>query len=552
MSAAIQAWLAGAARDLADMGLPGEEAWARLSGQQQVLARTESPHIGPGIYLRSFVRADSELGLAMVKLPSGLDGPPAEGSVPERRRILLLAPAGSHRIARTGFAVEQTAESVGTAGSGASGVTTGLMLALAPLSLGNARELHRMLPWTAPVSLRDRNTTIGMGDRLGVATPGHIRIARQFAVSPVLAQQSVRENEFIGRSFPEVVANATFGVFQEGFRDGWGADGDHLKTIPAIDTALDAGIPMITLDLTEVMRPEVADWTDAQVEEAYAALHSDFRMRVDHDHVNAVYQLRDGTMLEMGETEAKRCAVMYGLALDLCVQVDRHLRDVRGEAYDLEISIDETTTPTLPGHHLFIARELQMRDVRLTSMAPRFIGDFQKAIDYIGDLKEFHKQFRVHAGIAAEFGPYRVSVHSGSDKFSVYRIVGEETNRHLHLKTSGTSWLVALGVIAKHEPVLYRRIHAFVLDYYPDALRAYHITAEFSVVPDITAMPDAELPGLLEHPDCRQMLHISYGGVLGHPGLRSALYEALAEHEEAYASALSAHFRRHLEPLLGG
>lgn len=540
MSAAVQAWLAGAARDLADMGLPSDAAWERLAGQQQGIARTESPHIGPGVYLRSVVRADTELALAMLKLPAGLDGPDADGAVPEPRRILLLAPAGSGRIGRTGFVVEHSLES------------GGLSVALAPLSHANARELHRILPWTAPVSLRDRNTTIGMGDRLGLATAGHVRIARQFGVAPVLAQQSVRENEFIGRSFPDVVANATFGVFQEGFRDGWGADGDHLKTIPAIDTALDAGMPMITLDLTEVMRPEVAEWSQERVNQAYAELHSDFRMRVDHDHANAAYQLRDGTMLEMDETEARRCAVMYGPALDLCVQVDRHLRDVRGDEYDLEISIDETTTPTLPGHHLFIARELQMRDVRVTSVAPRFIGEFQKAIDYIGDLAEFRRQFRVHAGIAAEFGPYRVSVHSGSDKFSVYRIVGEETNHHLHLKTSGTSWLEALRVLAKHEPELYRRIHAFVLDYYPQALRAYHISADFSAVPSFTSMQDAELPSLLDHPDARQMLHISYGGVLGTPELRSALYAALWEHEEAYASGLAAHFRRHLEPLLGG
>jgi len=388
-----------------------------------------------------------------------------------------------------------------------------------------------------------------MGDRLGVATAGHLRAARQFDVAPVLAQQSVRENDFIGRAFPDVVANATWGVFQEGYRDGYGADGDHLKNIPAIDTALAAGMPMITLDLTEVMKPEVADWSVDQVREGFQQLDPDLQKRITADYVDGSYTLPSGTEITFDEVEAQRCAVMYGPAITLSAEVNEHLKTATGDAFDLEISIDETTTPTLPAHHLFIARELEIAGVTVNSLAPRFIGEFQKAIDYIGDLEEFRRQFRVHCEISRRYGNYKISVHSGSDKFSAYPAVGEETGGRLHLKTSGTSWLEALRTVALYDHELYREIHAFVVDYYPTALSFYHITADFAAIPALESVADEGLANYLEDPNARQMLHISYGGILQNNELRDKLYASLHEHEEEYAKLLRRHFERHIEPL---
>ncbi len=426
----------------------------------------------------------------------------------------------------------------------------GMWVALGERSSENARALHQLLPWTRPRSLREERTTIGMGDRLGLATPGHIRAARRYAISPVLAQQSVRENDFIGRTYEDVVANATWGVFQEGFRDGYGADGDHLKTIPAIDTALDAAMPMITLDLTEVMRPEVADWSDAEVAEQFAKLDAIFQERVNTEYAGKTFTLSGENnvtvTLSVSREDALRCAVMYGPALSFSREVNDHLDQATGGAYDLEISIDETTTPTIPEHHLFIARELQHRGVLVNSLAPRFIGDFQKAIDYIGDVQEFSEQFRVHCLIARNFGGYKVSVHSGSDKFAVYPVVGTETGMRLHLKTSGTSWLEALRTIAIHEPEFYRTVHAFAVGYYPTALTHYHITADFDAIPALEGMSDQQLPEYLENPHARQMLHISYGGILQDTKLGPQLYQVLHRREEEYARQLLAHFNRHI------
>jgi hypothetical protein len=531
---------------ITDNRLVAAGAEQRIASVVANLPAAESPRLGDGevqIYLRSLTWVGNVvLGIARD---------------PERRMLFAAAPKEPTDNGLGALELNSVANAAGAAGGAPSGggaaaptaETATPWVATGELSGANARALHTLLPWTRPVSLRHRTTTVGMGDRLGVATPGHIRAARQYDLAPVLAQQSVRENDFIGRTFPDVVANATWGVFQEGYREGYGADGDHLKNIPAIDTALQAGMPMITLDLTEVMRPEVADWTDSQVREGFGELDTAVQKRISSDYAGQPYQLPSGTEIILSELEAQRCAVMYGPAITLSAEVNVHLKTATGDAFDLEISVDETTTPTLPEHHLFIARELELAGVTVNSLAPRFIGEFQKAIDYIGDLEEFRRQFRVHCEISRQHGNYKISVHSGSDKFSAYPAVGEETHGRLHLKTSGTSWLEALRTIALYDPKFYREIHTFVVDYYPTALSFYHITADFDSIPALDSVEDEGLANFLEEPNARQMLHISYGGILQNAHLRDKLYAALHRYEEEYAELLRRHFERHIEPL---
>jgi len=418
----------------------------------------------------------------------------------------------------------------------------------APLSKKNSHILHRLFPFTAPVSLRNQRTTIGCGDRLGMATAAHLRAVRQFDAYPVLAQQSIRELNFTGRDFEGVVADASFLVFQEGYEDGWGADGDHLKTIADIDTALASKMPMITLDLTEVLHPEAADYSDTEMENQFKNLDS-----AVVDYIISEYADREFSgehyKLAFSRNEAMKCALMYWDALEFAAKVDTHLRSHRGDQYDLEISIDETSSPTLPAHHLFIIKELQRRKVTVNSLAPRFIGEFQKAIDYIGDEKEFERQFIVHCEIARTYGGYKISVHSGSDKFTVYPYIGKHTGARLHLKTAGTSWLEAVHAIAQADPKLFRLMYKKAHHHFPEALKSYHITADISVLPDIDTLKDAELETYFELAPARQLIHITYGGLLNDPEIREPFFKALNEHEDLHYQLLEKHFVKHLSTL---
>ena len=417
------------------------------------------------------------------------------------------------------------------------------------LSPANAAALRKYFPWTAPKSLRNVRTTVGCGDRLGLATVGHVRAAAKVQVSPVLAQQSIRELTMTGRTFRKVVDDACFLVFAADYQDGYGADGDHLKTIKDIDSALAAGMPMITLDLSDVMNAAAGDWDAAKIDEAFAKLPEELQSLVLKDYADKEFVLGTEVTVKLDELTAKRCAVMYTAALDFAFEVYEHLKAARGDEFDLEISIDETSSPTLPSHHLFIVRELRRRKVEFSSLAPRFIGEFQKAIDYIGDLDEFDRQFKVHALIAQNYGNYKISVHSGSDKFAVYPTVGRETRHYLHLKTAGTSWLEAVTVIAIKDPALYRDMHQCALDNVNDMLKLYHITADFNKIPALSGLSDSELPALMEMPEARQLLHINYGPILT-GNLRERFFEAMHKFEADYDARIEAHFDKHLS-LLG-
>jgi hypothetical protein len=413
----------------------------------------------------------------------------------------------------------------------------------------NSLILKKIFPFTQPISLREKKTSFGCGDRLGIATPGHIKAAIHYDVYPVLAQQSIRELNLTNRNYKQVTSDVAFSVFQEGYERGYGADGDHLKTIKDIDIALEAGMPMITLDLTKVLHPEVMNWNEKKINAEFDKINKKEKKRILNTYADRVFKIKDFNLI-ISTLEAKQCALLYQEALNFAHKVDEHLKKNRGDHYDLEISIDETTTPTLPIHHLFIINELNYRRININSLAPKFIGDFQKAVDYMGDIEQFEKNFIIHCEIAKNYGNYKISIHSGSDKFSVYPIIGKYTDLHLHLKTAGTSWLEALRCVARYNPELYRKIHAKAFDYYLEALNYYHISADISKIKNIDIIKDENLIEYLNKDESRQLLHITYGGLLNDPEIRKPFFDTLNQFEEGHYQIVSKHIAKHME-LLG-
>lgn len=191
-------------------------------------------------------------------------------------------------------------------------------------------------------------------------------------------------------------------------------------------------------------------------------------------------------------------------------------------------------------------------------LAPRFVGDFEKGVDYKGDLDFFRADFARHVAIARHFGGYKVSIHSGSDKFAIYPIVAELAGDLVHLKTAGTSYLEALRALAGIEPGLFREILAFALDRYPQDKATYHVSADPAKVPQPGALADGELAGVLDLFDSRQVLHVTFGSVLttrdegGRYRFRDRLLFALRANEEVYYGAVAEHLRKHVAPFSTG
>ena len=413
----------------------------------------------------------------------------------------------------------------------------GGVLKRCPLTNANAEVIRGLFPFTRPVSHKGRKFTIGLGDRLGLASAGHIRLVKELDVFPVLAQQSIRELNLTGRSYDDVLSAAVWAVFQEGYRNGYGADGDHLKTAEEVRMALESGFTMITLDCSE----HIGKITDDKLDELYAEIDGSLRTRLEKEYLNQTFNIDDETRLEFTEAELKRTAIVYLGTVIHATSIYNSL--LRGKGVDFELSVDETSFTTTPQAHYFVSRELQKNGVEIVSLAPRFCGEFQKGIDYRGDIHAFEKEFKIHAGIAKKLG-YKLSVHSGSDKFSVFPIVYRETDRNVHLKTAGTNWLEALRVIAAKAPGLFRKIQAEALLNLAEAKKNYHITEDVNSIPDIDKLPDIELPSLLDQEDARQVLHVTYGFLLER--FKDEIFAVLNKHEDEYYEALAKHIGRHL------
>lgn len=423
-----------------------------------------------------------------------------------------------------------------------------------PLNYENCLIIRRIFPFTNPSNHKGHDVTIGLGDRLGLASAGHLRLLKDKPVFPVLAQQSIRELNLTGRNYNDVLLAASWAVFQEGYEKGFGADGDHLKSAAEVKIALDSGYTMITLDCSEHIDNRLSSMTSDEIDRKYAQIPKHKQEYIESKYLNKEFRLKDGIKIEFTAENLKKIALIYLDAIDFTIDIFKGTIKTCGRNIDFEMSIDETLTATSPESHFFVASELLSAGVEVTSLAPRFCGEFQKGIDYRGDIANFEKEFDLHFKIAEHFG-YKISVHSGSDKFSVFSIIAEKTNGKYHLKTAGTNWLEAVRVIAKEKPSLYRRMHRFALLSLQEAQKYYHITADPSKVPDIDMLDDSKLPALMDLDDARQILHITYGLILleknpdGKMTFKDEIYAVLNESEEEYYHVLFKHIGKHLNYL---
>ncbi len=419
-----------------------------------------------------------------------------------------------------------------------------------PLTHSNACTLRRLFPFTAPKQVLSNERTAGTGDRLGIACPGHIRVFEEYDAVPVFAQQSIRELTLTGRSYEEVLDCVTFAVYREGFRRGFGADGDHLKKAEELEYALKCGYTMITLDCSEHIRNDISDMTEEEADQEYQVQIAD--RDLESLYIGREFDIGENVILSFSPDDFKRTVLIYSKAIAFACDI--YEKYIRNNAVDFEISIDETVTPTSPLQHYFVANELLRRGVRFETIAPRFCGEFQKGIDYIGDIAEFEQEFAVHAVIARHFG-YKISVHSGSDKFSVFPIIGRLTKGRFHLKTAGTNWLEAMKMVAIKDPDLYREIHAYALEVFGQAKAYYHVSTGQEDIQDISEMADDELPLLFMQSAPRQLIHITYGLILnaklpdGSDRFRGRLYKLWQENANAYSELLYNHIGKHLKLL---
>ena len=435
------------------------------------------------------------------------------------------------------------------------------------LTAENAAALRALFPWLNPVPLEPeapdapRRASFGFGDRLGLATPGHIQALRAVstlpAIAPIFAQQSVRENTRTGRTPQQVMDDALWGVFQEGWRTPWGADADHLKHPGDIPPFIAAGYTFFTIDPGEYV-DSAADSDSIEVLEGKIAaqpwqeilsqgeIESQPSLAAEFPSFCAAHNL--DCQQDQLALAARRAQAKYGGAVIHIVRMYRALQALQPGLFDFEASVDETATPTSVLEHYYIASQLKRFGVRFTSLAPRLPGQFNKGVDYIGDLAALEAEIEKHVAVMRQVGGYKLSLHSGSDKFSVYPILARHAGSAVHVKTAGTSYLEALRVVAQVDPPFFRQLLELARQRYAIDRQSYHVAAEEERLPAPDSIPEASLAGLLDDFHVRQALHVTFGSALAQYG--SQLMQALYSHPEVYNQALVSHFKRHLAPLL--
>jgi hypothetical protein len=430
----------------------------------------------------------------------------------------------------------------------------GKILLVGLLNPQNADALRAQLNWLLP-SLLGLHTSVGMGDRIGLATPGHVRAIRTVGgkIAPIFAQQSIREMTRTGRTPRQVMDDATWGIFSESWRAGYGADADHLKTTEDIDICLSVGYSFFTIDPGAFVENKAETLSLSQLQEMAENLPVEVRPRAS-GLLGKTFDF-EGLTIIFNESALLKAAVKYGKAVSHVAAMYNHLVQTAGQRlFEFEVSVDETDQPTSHLEHVYIVNELKRLGVKWISLAPRFVGRFEKGVDYIGDVVEFEADIAGHAAIARQLGPYKLSLHSGSDKFSIYPAAMRQTRGLVHLKTAGTSYLEALRTIAAIDGEFFRQIYSFSRSRFNSDKVSYHISADLRKAP----LPDqvADLPKLLDQFDAREILHVTFGSVLtdqtslSNQGFYSHLIELLKANSEAYAENLIKHFQCHMNPFL--
>jgi tagaturonate epimerase len=406
--------------------------------------------------------------------------------------------------------------------------------------------------------------SFGYGDRLGLATPGHIAAARKSDFASIFAQQSIREMDRTQRTPEEVMKAAQNALAAANYNQAWGADADHLKTEADVQKTAAAGFTFFTIDPSAFV-----------VNEADTMSENDLSQQVDHQvddgvfeeptwtnwYLNKEFAVTTGPALRFSRETLLRAAVKYARAIHHTEKMAGYIRAACGSRpYEIEVSVDETDSPTSTLEHLFFALELNRRKVlNVVSLAPRFVGEFEKGIDFRGDLNAFSNSLQQHVAVAKAFGPYKISVHSGSDKFTAYPVIGRLCGDLLHVKTAGTSYLEALRAVVRKDKELFGEIAAYCVGRFDTDRKSYHISTTLEEIQALSKVAPADYEeNYLNLRPGRQLLHVTFGSVLtigvrpNGQKFKEAILEILRNDPALHAELLDIHFTKHLSLLNAG
>jgi tagaturonate epimerase len=406
--------------------------------------------------------------------------------------------------------------------------------------------------------------SFGVGDRFAHQAKAQltaIQKAKESGVSitPVW-NKSYREHTTIGSKSNVTRRQADLAVTSCGWNDLYFLDADHIN-LSNVDFFMET-CDFFTLDVADYIG-QIAGSTEV---DKFVSKYSKYIGTLDLPGLNQSF--------DISEELIKNVAGKYLFATHQAGEIYRHIITKKeANSVIIEVSMDETDAPQTPVELFFILAALSDEEVPLQTIAPKFSGRFNKGVDYVGDLERFKTEFEQDVAVInlaiSEFslpGNLKLSVHSGSDKFSLYPIIKETVYKYdagLHLKTAGTTWLeelIGLAEAGGDALALAKEIYRESLDHYDE------LCAPYATVIDIhkNLLPSAqEVDGwdgktyasTLRHDpsnahynqNFRQLLHVGYK-IAAKKG--EVYLNALEENEDIIAKNVTENiFDRHIQPL---
>ncbi len=316
-------------------------------------------------------------------------------------------------------------------------------------------------PRAQPSGLRK---SFGFGDRLGLGTPGHLLAARRFGFVPFFAQASIRDLERMRRPAADVVASTHATLSNLGFRGAWGADLSGVKTEADVDRALAAGYTRFTIDPSAFVEPRADHLAGPTLDKAVAETVNAGALPADwfEPFNDGRFEVEPGRVLHFTREDIHRAAVKFAGAVQQAQRLARHLaQKAYADEWEVEVSLTSAGTPTTPLEHLFVALEFRRRGAKVVALAPRFAFPLEPGIDARLSPSVFEEELAWHAAIATTCGPYQISVHAGAGHDSILPVIGRLCGDHMHVRTSGLTYLEALRVVCQASPELFREVMRF-------------------------------------------------------------------------------------------
>ena len=406
--------------------------------------------------------------------------------------------------------------------------------------------------------------SFGIGDRFGhqgkAQLQAIIRAKKEGVNITPVWNKSHREHTIIKTSPGDVRVEADEAVKALGWNDSYCVDADHIG-LKNVDLFIDSS-DFFTLDVADFIG-QAADENETR---AFVNKYKEYAGSLTIPGIDEA--------LQIGEEQIETIARKFLLAVKEAGKIYRHIAAAKGsDSFVTEVSMDETDQPQTPVEMFFILAAIADEGIPAQTIAPKFTGRFNKGVDYVGDVAQFAKEFEEDLAVIAfavkEFGlpeNLKLSVHSGSDKFSIYESMNNAIKKFdagLHIKTAGTTWLeelIGLAMGSGDGLSIAKKVYVNALSRFDELCVPYAtvIDIDKDKLPSpevVDGWSGEEYADALRHnqscdkydPNLRQLLHVAYK-IAAEMG--DNFLNALENYEKTIAENVTENiYERHRKPI---